>query len=182
MRCRQPAPTSRRSTTPPARCDPTAVVVPVDDQGRICMTSLRNVDVTVDITGTSASRTATLPVARSRAAVRQPLDVHAAQRVDQRRSGSGRTGAPAADRRRARGPGGSQGGVAQRRRDQRNRVDLFLTAYPCGTRPNTSNVNIAPSQIATSNGAMVKLSSGGDLCIYSIRDVHVVVDINGVWL
>jgi hypothetical protein len=58
----------------------------------------------------------------------------------------------------------------------------FVTAYPCGARPLASNVNITPSQAATANGAMVKLSSAGELCLYAAQPVHVIVDINGVWL
>ncbi len=56
----------------------------------------------------------------------------------------------------------------------------FLTAYPCGTLPGTSNVNILPAR-AAANGAMVKLSPSGELCIYSEGSSHVIVDINGVW-
>ena len=58
----------------------------------------------------------------------------------------------------------------------------YLTVYPCGTRPLASNVNITPWQGVTANGAMVKLSSTGDVCIYAQQPVHLVVDINGVWL
>ena len=29
---------------------------------------------------------------------------------------------------------------------------------------------------------MVKLSPEGDLCLYTLNAVHLVVDINGVWL
>jgi hypothetical protein len=58
----------------------------------------------------------------------------------------------------------------------------YLTVYPCGSKPKTSNVNIEPAQAAASNSVMVKLSSTGRLCISSLRDVHVIVDINGVWL
>ena len=57
----------------------------------------------------------------------------------------------------------------------------YLTVYPCGTRPATSNVNIVASQFVTANGAMVKLSAGGDLCVYSKTAVHLIIDINGVW-
>jgi hypothetical protein len=28
---------------------------------------------------------------------------------------------------------------------------------------------------------MVKLSGDGELCIYAFRDVHLIVDISGVW-
>lgn len=58
----------------------------------------------------------------------------------------------------------------------------YLTAYPCGARPLASNLNITPDQSVTANGAMVKLSSEGDLCVYTQHPVHLVIDINGVWL
>jgi hypothetical protein len=58
----------------------------------------------------------------------------------------------------------------------------FVTAFPCGDRPLASNVNVSPWQAVTANGAMVKLSPEGDLCLYTPYEVHVVVDINGVWL
>jgi hypothetical protein len=58
----------------------------------------------------------------------------------------------------------------------------FITAYPCGARPDSSNLNIAPHQSVTANGAMIKLSSEGELCLYSLNSVHLVVDINGVWI
>ena len=58
----------------------------------------------------------------------------------------------------------------------------FLTAYPCGKRPATSTVNIWPWQGASANGAMVKLSGSGELCVYTLEPVHIIVDINGVYL
>ena len=61
-------------------------------------------------------------------------------------------------------------------------TNSYLTAYPCGDRPLASNLNITPWQGVTANGAMVKLSPEGDLCVFSQEAVHLVVDINGVWL
>jgi hypothetical protein len=58
----------------------------------------------------------------------------------------------------------------------------YITAYPCGDVPLASNLNISPWQQVTANGAMVKLSDTGELCLYSSSDVHLVLDINGVWL
>ena len=57
----------------------------------------------------------------------------------------------------------------------------FLTAYPCGTQPGTSNLNLIPWQGVTANGAMVELSAAGELCVYVDRPAHVVIDINGIW-
>jgi len=56
----------------------------------------------------------------------------------------------------------------------------YITAYPCGNRPNTSNLNFSAGQ-AVANGAMVSLSGSGTLCIYSYETVHLIVDVNGWW-
>ena len=61
-------------------------------------------------------------------------------------------------------------------------TNSYITAFPCGDRPLASNLNITPQQHVTANGAMVKLSPEGDLCVFSQSSVHLVVDINGVWL
>jgi hypothetical protein len=58
--------------------------------------------------------------------------------------------------------------------------NLYVTAYPCGARPGVSNLNTRPGQ-TTANGALVKLTESGELCIFALRDVHLIVDINGVW-
>jgi hypothetical protein len=60
-------------------------------------------------------------------------------------------------------------------------TNSYITAYPCGARPLASNLNITPEQRVTANGALVKLSDDGDLCLFSQNAIHLVVDINGVW-
>lgn len=54
----------------------------------------------------------------------------------------------------------------------------YLTVYPCGVVPNASTVNFAPG-VATPNAATVKLSAGGDICVYTSVATDVVVDVNG---
>lgn len=56
----------------------------------------------------------------------------------------------------------------------------FVTAFPCGNRPSTSSLNAAAGQ-STGNGTMVRLTTDGDLCVYTNQRAHLVVDINGVW-
>jgi hypothetical protein len=55
----------------------------------------------------------------------------------------------------------------------------FVTAYPCGTVPNVSNVNFAGSD--TANAAQVTLDSSGALCLWSSAATHLLFDVNGVW-
>lgn len=56
----------------------------------------------------------------------------------------------------------------------------WLRAVPCGASSDVSNVNyLDPAPVA--NGANVKLSADGAVCITSSETTHVIVDINGVW-
>jgi len=56
----------------------------------------------------------------------------------------------------------------------------YITAFPCGGRPPTSNVNFSAGQ-AVANGAMVALSASGTLCVFASVSVHVILDVNGWW-
>lgn len=60
-------------------------------------------------------------------------------------------------------------------------VDGYVTVFPCGRRPEVSNLNVGPSRPAIANGAMVGLSAKGELCIFSMHPTHLVIDISGVW-
>ena len=57
----------------------------------------------------------------------------------------------------------------------------FVTVYPCGALPNVSNLNFSTSTPAIANGALVPLSTDGDVCLFTSNAVHLIVDINGVW-
>ena len=85
------------------------------------------------------------------------------------------------DRRRTWRSGQRQGRLGQPHGDRRNQRHATSPSTRADTRPTTSNVNIVASQFVTANGAMVKLSAGGDLCVYSRPHVHLIIDINGVW-
>lgn len=56
----------------------------------------------------------------------------------------------------------------------------FVTAWPCGDRPVVSTANFEANR-AVSNGAQLPLSAEGSLCLYSPVSVHVVLDVNGWW-
>jgi hypothetical protein len=60
-------------------------------------------------------------------------------------------------------------------------VDGFVTAYPCGAIPDVSNLNPGPTRHAVANGTMVGLSGAGELCVYTARPTHLVIDISGSW-
>ena len=159
------------------------VVVPVASSGTICLQTSVAVSFAIDVFGyfsraaaTTSSRStrsacstaASAASELNRATEGQPLG--AGQIVELKIAGT--QGVPAY----------RQGGVGQHHQRRRRRRRATSPPTRAVHRPTTSNVNIAPTQAVTANGAMVKLSSDGDLCIYSPSAVHVIVDINGVWL
>ncbi|HAP74833.1 MAG TPA: hypothetical protein DCR14_01980, partial [Acidimicrobiaceae bacterium] len=53
----------------------------------------------------------------------------------------------------------------------------FVTAYPCGSPlPNASLLNFVSGE-TRANGGLVKLGSGGSLCLYSSAATHLIVDV-----
>jgi hypothetical protein len=55
----------------------------------------------------------------------------------------------------------------------------YLSAFPCGgATPTTSTVN-HDLRHATSNSAIVKLGTGGKICIYSMSPSDMIVDVTG---
>ncbi len=158
------------------------VVTPVASDGTICLQSNTTVDVAIDLAGyyssTGGQQYQPLKPVRLLDTRYRTSDLNAF--TDGRALGAGETitlriagrqGVPAGAKAASLNITSVQSGSPS-----------FVTAFPCGIRPLASNVNIAPEQVATANGAMVKLSSSGDLCLYAERPVHLIVDINGIWL
>lgn len=56
----------------------------------------------------------------------------------------------------------------------------FVTAFPGGPLPTTSTINTSPGTSAIANGALIALRNGA-ISIYTDHDVHVLVDLTGVW-
>jgi hypothetical protein len=57
--------------------------------------------------------------------------------------------------------------------------DGFISAFPCGAAvPSTSTVN-HDTRPATSNSAIVKIGSGGKICLYTLTDSDIIVDVTG---
>jgi hypothetical protein len=54
----------------------------------------------------------------------------------------------------------------------------FVTVYPCGTRPLASNVNYTVGQIVP-NGVIAPVSADGKVCIYSLAPTDIIVDLAG---
>jgi hypothetical protein len=54
----------------------------------------------------------------------------------------------------------------------------FVTVYPCGTRPNASNLNFVGGQTVP-NAVIAPVSVDGEVCLFSNLDTHLLADVNG---
>ena len=57
----------------------------------------------------------------------------------------------------------------------------YATVYPCGTRPNTSNLNFFAGENVP-NAVISPLSSNGSICVFVYGRADVIVDVNGAFL
>ncbi|HSJ90787.1 MAG TPA: hypothetical protein VK917_01890, partial [Ilumatobacter sp.] len=54
----------------------------------------------------------------------------------------------------------------------------YATVYPCGTRPEASNLNYVAGQVVA-NAVIAPVSADGEICLYSFAPAHLLADING---
>lgn len=160
---------------------PNSVVVPLDDAGGICLKARSQTDAIVDITGyfTDGNALDFVPLSPLRL-----LDTRESGGVLNPFTGGARIpagGVVRLDLAGKRGVPGDAKAVSINVTATDTIDSTFITAYPCGTRPPTSNVNLRTDQVVTANGAVVKLSADGDLCLFVRQATHVIVDINGVF-
>lgn len=57
----------------------------------------------------------------------------------------------------------------------------FITSWNCGSRPETSTLNMTPGS-AIANGALVSLSASGRSCLFHASGGHLIVDLAGFWI
>jgi hypothetical protein len=164
----------------PAEARPNTVVVGTDDQGQVCLKSLQDLDVAIDYTGhfsigSGYEFTALNPIRLfdSRKPTGALNEVTGGQKIRAgqvvRLSIAGKRGIPA-----------NAKAASVNLTVTQSTEGLHVTVFPCGKVPSTSNLNVGPGQ-TVANGAMVKLSGAGELCVQAYRDVHLIVDISGVW-
>jgi secreted trypsin-like serine protease len=54
----------------------------------------------------------------------------------------------------------------------------FVTVYPCGDRPNASNLNFVTGQTVP-NAVIAPVSADGTVCLYSFGSAHLLADVSG---
>jgi hypothetical protein len=57
-------------------------------------------------------------------------------------------------------------------------ADGFVTVYPCGTRPATSNLNYTSGR-TVANTVITPVSGAGKVCFYAHGTTHLIADLSG---
>lgn len=150
---------------------PNAVVVPIDATGAICVWSLVETDLIVDVSawfGDSASMEA------------------AQARLVSTREGIGTAATPLPAGRRlevpvlATGgvPASGVSGVALNVTAVQPSANGHLTVWPCGAeQPDTSSVNYRAG-VASPNAVVVPVDATGKICVWTLATTHVIVDVS----
>ena len=161
----------------PGRTVANSIVARLDANGDVCMYSLRATELIVDVNG-YAPVDGLESVSPSRILDTRPGHATAdgesagvgvvAGRTSIRVQVTGRGGVPADASAAVLNVIATQPGTAG-----------YLTVYPCnGAPPNASTVNYLPGATVT-NSVVAKLDAGGGVCVYTLADAHIVVDVNG---
>jgi len=58
------------------------------------------------------------------------------------------------------------------------RGEGFITAYPCDSRPDASNLNYVLNQTVP-NAVIAPVSAAGEVCFYTYAETHLIADVNG---
>ena len=61
---------------------------------------------------------------------------------------------------------------------QTNDYGGYITVYPCGTRPDASNLNYVTGQTVP-NAVIAPVSADGKICIHNYGTAHLLVDVSG---
>ena len=59
-----------------------------------------------------------------------------------------------------------------------SRGEGFVTAYPCDSRPDASNLNYVLNQTVP-NAVIAPVSANGEVCFYTYAETHLIADVNG---
>jgi hypothetical protein len=179
--CDGDRPTVSNLNPHPGRVRPNLVVTPVADDGTVCLFTLQDVDLVVDVTGylkvgTGKRFTPSTPF--------RLIDTRERTRPELQ---AGTSGSPVQAGQTITVPIAGVRGVPTTAKAVSLNLTVtgalrsgFVTAWPCGDRPTTSTANYEPGE-AVSNGAQLPLSASGALCVYSMQDAHVIIDVNGWW-
>jgi sugar lactone lactonase YvrE len=167
----EPQPPTSNLNYAPERIVANAAIVSVGAGGRICLKTLTDVDLVVDLQGWYTARTdlrATKPVRLADTRIGLGIAHALTAGVVTRLQVAGVAGVPA-----------DAGAVVVNVTAVDATAEGFVAAYPCGGPvPLASNLNLWPGH-AIANLAFVGIGDGGDICVYSNVATELVVDVQG---
>jgi hypothetical protein len=152
---------------------PNLVIAPVSPTGRVCFYTSSAMHLLADVSGWFDSAAGLHPLTPTRV-----VDTREGQGAPKQRIASGTqievdlTGAHGV-------PGSGVSAVILNLTAVGGLGTGYLTAFPCGDRPTTSNLNYGAAAVA--NTVLAPVDADGHVCIYASRAVHVVVDLSG-WI
>ena len=162
----------------PGEVVPNAVLTKIGTGGNICVYTLAPIDLVVDVNGYVPYGGAVEPIVPMRVLDSRPDQAT----VDGEAAGIGRRPGGQVTELLVRGRGGAAvdaDAVFLNVTAVDPGAAGFLTVYPCGEpRPLASNVNYAAGQTVP-NAVVTKVGPGGKVCIFTLAQTHLVVDLNG---
>lgn len=154
-----------------------AAVVALSDDGDVCVFTLQRSHIVIDATGYSAAETAI----STRTPIRLLDTREAGETFDGLFVADGRRGARSVTRLQV----GGRSSIPAGRTALVNVTVVnplangFVTVWDCnGPIPNASNVNYVAGQ-TVANGAVVAVAASNEICLFTLSDVHLVVDLSG---
>ena len=157
-----------------------SVIVPVADDGTICLSTMMNTDIVVDLTGWFGATGGSefVPIEPIRMADTRSYDRGLNALTGGRMLNAGKVlEVPIA---------GVRGVPADATAATINVVALgaptagWLRAVPCGSSSDVSTLNFSTSA-PIANGSNVQLGPTGSVCVVGMTTSHVIVDVTGIW-
>ena len=179
--CGSDRPTVSSLNPTPDRVRPNLVVTPVSAGGTVCLYTLAETHLVVDVTGYLSSGslrrfTPSEPFRFVDTRDRQRPEVNSGTGGNQLQAGQTLV-VPIAG---VRGVPSGAKAVSLNLTVTNANGSGYITAWPCGARPVVSTANYE-ANTPVSNGAQLPLAADGSLCIFSLQTAHVVIDVNGWW-
>ena len=179
--CDQQRPLISSLNPVPGRAIPNLVIAPIAGDGTVCLYTLTDVDLVVDVTGyvsADAAQTFTASAPFRLVDTREQVDPALQAGTNGNPVQQGQTLVIQI--------AGTRGIAADAKSISANFTSIgtvapgYITVWPCGPRPQTSVLNFVPGK-AIANGAQVSLSATGTLCVFASNDASLIIDVSGWW-
>ena len=158
----------------------TTVLAQVGDEGKVCIYSLSETDMIVDVNGFVPQDGTPVPVVPAR--VLETRDGVENTTVDGEFEGEGRVAAGTTVELTVAGRGGVDAdaeAVVMNVGAVLPSDHGFLTIWPCGAdMPQASNLNYLSTDLAISNAVVAQIGDEGKVCIYTLAETDLIADVN----